>query len=189
MPCLVLAVACALALSSSPPSARAQLPPDFDQSVPASDYYTANAVTETRLLLKNVEQYHLTKANFWANYRSGHYVYAQADLIFILRRFPNHPRALYLMEALAEKTGDRGYPLAFYERALRLYPKYPVTRARYGRYLASIGQREAGIVELRAALAADSTLVQARAWIDDARAGLLKPARIDVQSDPQGHAP
>lgn len=186
---LAVVAACALTLPSLPSAARAQLPLDFDEPDRPNDYYRVDSDPASRMLLGTVERYHLAKSNFWANYRGGHYTYAQADLIYTLRLFPNHPRALYLLEALAEKTGDRGYPLAFYERALRIFPQYPITRARYGRYLASIGQREAGIVELRHAIQADSTLVQARAWIEDAKAGLLKPARIEMPSDNPDHAP
>jgi tetratricopeptide (TPR) repeat protein len=119
-------------------------------------------------LLFNIERFHLSEETFWTKYREHHFLEARADITFALRYFPNHPRALYLMEIAEKAMGKPEGAIPFYERALRLFPEYPFTRAQYGTYLVRIGARAAGIAELRAALAVDSTLIQARIALDQA---------------------
>ena len=85
-------LACAaLALSVFATGAIGQVP---------NDYYKAGQAKSTRDLLHNVNKYHLQKGV--ESLRKGRYQYAWADFDFMLRYFPNHPRALMLMAELCE---------------------------------------------------------------------------------------
>jgi tetratricopeptide (TPR) repeat protein len=165
-----------LALPGMGGEARAQSfpterPPDerdFGVAGQNSDYYAGDAATAG--IIQQVERYHLSEDNFWRHYRDGHLEYARNELIFTLRWLPNHPRALYLMELICKQMGRPEMAIQYYEKAVRLFPHRAYTRAQYGAYLVRVGARETGIQELRAAVAADSTLLQARAWLSQALA-------------------
>lgn len=144
------------------------------------DYYAQDTDAETRRMLGLAEEYHLTSDTFWEQYRLKNWVRARGELVFILRIVPNHPQVLYLLELVGRQMQDPSYPIAYYERAMRLYPQHAITRAHYGRYLVQIGRRDAGIVELRRALEQDPTLVQARGWLDDALANRPIASTEDV---------
>ena len=58
--------------------------------------------------LATVERYHLTRETFWKDFESRQYGQALNELKYVLRYFPNHPRALQLMELVA-KTMDQPY--------------------------------------------------------------------------------
>jgi hypothetical protein len=171
-----LGTLCFLLLSFGSPGAQ-EAPSDYlpeRSSAPqtaaapgeASDYYVRDAKQD--MLLVNVEKYHLSEDNFWKQYRARAYPSATAELRFALKYFPNHPRALYLMEILAKDTANPSLAIRAYERALQLFPQHPYTRAQYGAYLVRIGATAAGIQELRTAIAADSTLYVARATLASA---------------------
>jgi len=131
-----------------------------------SDYFARDPATLG--VIEEVERYHLSEDNFWRNYRDGHLEYASNDLIFTLRWLPNHPRALYLMESICAQMGRAEDAIPYYEKAVTRFPQHAYTRAQYGAFLIRLGAREVGIQELRTAIAADSTLVQARAWLQEA---------------------
>lgn len=167
-------LAIALMPSVSSPAPEYQ-PPVIDEREAHYDYYSTDTDPDARRYLALAEQYHLTNTTFWERYRLQDWVRARNELIFILRITPNHPKVLYLLEAVASEMEDVSYPIAYYEYALRVYPQHAITRARYGRYLVRIGKREAGMAQLEQALAADSTLVVARGWLADARQGRDAP--------------
>lgn len=145
------------------------------------DYYERDAPRD--MLLANVEKFHLGEDSFWKAYRTRVYTSAAGELRFALKYFPNHPRALYLTEIVAKETSNPTLAIRAYERALQLYPQHPYTRAQYGAYLVRIGATTAGIQELRTAIAADSTLYLARAWL----ASALQPSK--GREAPGGVAP
>jgi predicted Zn-dependent protease len=153
---------------ATPSIAWGQNAPIIEERETHYDYYSTETNPDAKRYLGLAEQYHLTNTTFWEQYRLKSWERARAELIFILRIIPNHPKVLYLLEAVATEMEDVSYPIAYYEYALRLYPQHAITRGRYGRYLARIGKREAGIAQLEQALAADSTLVAARGWLADA---------------------
>ena len=132
------------------------------------DYFTRDSRAD--MLLANVERYHLSEDKFWRAFRTRVYRSAEGELRFALKYFPNHPRALYWMEMVAKEVGDPSLAIRSYEHALRVHPQHPFTRAQYGAYLVRIGATGAGIQELRTAVAADSTLYVARAWLASALA-------------------
>ena len=161
----------ALGFALSAP-AHAQKPegPIIEERETHYDYYSTDTDPDARRYLGLAEQYHLTNTTFWERYRVKDWVRARGELVFILRIVPNHPKVLYLLEAVASEMEDVTYPIAYYEHALQLYPQHAITRARYGRYLVRIGQREAGVAQLEQALAADPSLDVARGWLADTKA-------------------
>lgn len=155
---------------SRPVLAQKPAAPIIEERETHYDFYSTGSNPDAKRYLGLAEEYHLTNTTFWERYRSRDWVRARDELIFILRIVPNHPKVLYLLEAVASETEDVTYPIAYYERALRLYPQHPITRARYGRYLVRIGKREAGAAQLERALSEDPSLDAARGWLADAKA-------------------
>jgi len=129
--------------------------------------------------LITVESYHLTKETFWKKFESRQYNYALQDLSFVLRYFPNHPKALQLMELLGKITQQPHLAIGYYEKAVRLYPQYALTHAQYGNCLVDIGQTEEGIGRLRRAIQINPKLAVTYYWLWDAytKIGNLEMAR------------
>ena len=189
-----LAALCLALLVFARPAAAQEVPSEYlpepvaHPGTPAGegfDYYSRDAAGE--MLLANVERYHLSEDNFWKAYRTRAFNSAEGELRFALKYFPNHPRALYLMEIVAKEEGNPSLAIRAYERALQLHP-HPYTRAQYGAFLVRIGAASAGIQELRMAIAADSTLYLARAWLASALASPNGQAVLgrDVPLESQG---
>ncbi len=130
-----------------------------------SDYFAVNRDAGS---LRVVEQYHLSPETFWAAYNAGGYQDALKQLDFVLRYFPNHPKALLLLNSVARLLKDPNKAYPYYQKALRLYPQYAITHAQCGELLASFGEIDAGISELKEALARDSKLAVAHAWLASA---------------------
>jgi Tfp pilus assembly protein PilF len=55
----------------------------------------------------------------------------------------------------------RSLAVYYFERALKLYPRYAITHAQYGAYLVGIGETEAGIGRLKEAIEIDPKLTAA----------------------------
>ena len=121
-----------------------------------------------RVELATVEKYHLTKETFWAEFKSKRYHYALNELKFVLRHFPNHPKALQLTELVAKMSNQPHLAIPYYEKAVRLFPQYAITHAQYGNYLVDTGQAEKGIEKLQRALQIDPKLPVAYYWLWDA---------------------
>ena len=155
---------------SAPVHAQQPDGPIVEERETRYDFYSTDTDPDARRYLGLAEQYHLTNTTFWERYRARDWVRARGELVFILRIVPNHPKVLYLLEAVASEMEDVTYPIAYYERALHFYPQHAITRARYGRYLARIGKREAGLAQLEQALTADPSLDAARGWLADTKA-------------------
>lgn len=129
--------------------------------------------------LSTVERYHLTKETFWRLFESKNYSDALSDLKFILRYFPNHPKALQLMELVTKTIHEPFLAVPYYDRAVRLYPQYAITQAQYGNCLVGIGKTEEGITRLEQAIEINPRLAAAYNWLSEAytKAGNPEKAR------------
>jgi tetratricopeptide (TPR) repeat protein len=150
--------------------------PKNEQKVWANrDYYDIGIEEQATYLIPIVENGHLgLKTNlrgFWPRYNEGNLTVALTELKYVLWVFPNHPRALLLLGMLSKQLKDPTIPIAYYEKALHLFPNRAATRAQYGAYLVDLGERAQGILQLEQALKIDPSLLTARAWLDKARRG------------------
>jgi predicted Zn-dependent protease len=134
------------------------------------DYFIANENPDTRRMLQQVQQNHLDHS--WGHAKGvpgfiadKRYKDAKLDLNYTLGRFPNHPRALLLLGMVAKLANEPALPIAYYEKALALFPQYAVTRAQYGNYLVEIKQVEPGIAKLIEAIQIDPNLLAAHVWL------------------------
>lgn len=141
-----------------------------------NDYFSPQ---RNEKLLSMVEQYHLRTESFWSAYRSARPGEALSDVEFVLRYFPNHPQALMLLGSIARLIKNTSLGVAYYEKALALYPQHALTHAQYGAYLVEINRTEAGIAELKRAIQLDPNLVSAHVWLAQAyfKSGDKKLAR------------
>jgi Tfp pilus assembly protein PilF len=119
-----------------------------------NDYFKANTDRAVGNALRQVERYHLNEK--------------QTDLDFILRYFPNHPKALLLIGAKARLQNDPVLAIRYFEKAVGLYPQHAITHAQYGEFLVSVNKIEAGIERLKRAISMDPTLAAAHAWLAEA---------------------
>jgi tetratricopeptide (TPR) repeat protein len=190
---LLVAAAAILSLATAPTVARAQ---DLDETLEilgnvtytppdAKDYFLRDTVKEVMTASLNVKKYHLSDETFWRHYRAGRKERAMSETIFVLRVFPNHPEALGLLSIICRELDEPETAIPFYERALRLYPNRAYTRAQYGAYLGSIGQKNAGRVYLEEALRMDPNLAVARGWLES----LDNPTPVVPQQTPRAAAP
>lgn len=74
---------------------------------------------------------------------------------FMLRYFPNHPRALYLLTRLATKTNEYGRAEEYFHKAIRLYPDTPTTYLIYGIFLHKTGKLASSIEQYKKAIKLD----------------------------------
>ena len=111
------------------------------------DYYATPAGSE---LLRNVENYHMGPARKKMADKS--YNYAQGDIDFMLRYFPNHPRALALMGEVATQTKRPFLARKYFDRAIELYPERGGTYIVYGVFLHKAGDVQDAIKQYRTGL-------------------------------------
>jgi len=121
-----------------------------------NDYYAAAGTNP----LKVVEQYHLGPCEQSLNARNFRRAVAECD--FILRIFPNHPRALHLTVRACEqwqspecKLDDR------FERAIAINPQASATFVLNGIYLHGTKQYERARQSYERALALDADSMNA----------------------------
>jgi tetratricopeptide (TPR) repeat protein len=157
----------------NPHSKDPRVPRNDDRIWNHRDYYAISGDPFSIYILPIVENGHLgLKTNprgFWKEYNLGRWTNAVGELKYVLNVFPNHPRALYLMTRLADLLHDPGLPIAYFEKALRMYPDRPETRVQYGAYLVQKGETMLGLAQLDQALAANPNLITAIAWRTRAR--------------------
>jgi len=134
--------------------------PDSAQS---HDYFTADQDPGIQTYLRIVDANHTEKVLGWV--QQGRIGNAIDDLKYTLDRFPNHPKALMLMGSVAKITKKIPLAIAYYEKAIKLFPEYALTQAQYGAYLVDIGNTQAGIGKLKKAIEMDPKLAQAHAWL------------------------
>lgn len=89
-------------------------------------------------LLDMVERHHLQVGIDKMN--EGRFFYALQDFDFILRRFPNHPKALMLMVEVTNKMGKPGMAEQYFAKALELFPNTAYTHVVYGMHLQKTGK-------------------------------------------------
>lgn len=120
------------------------------------DYRTTTA--EDRSI---VERFHFTPKV--ESLQSGESGPLGSDLDFTLRAFPNHPRALYAMMRLGERTGSSRpqgarYPVeCYFERAIRFQPDDAQARVLYALFLLQGKRQREARQQLSAAEATDPT--------------------------------
>jgi Tfp pilus assembly protein PilF len=127
------------------------------------NYFTANEDKETKHLLNLVEIAHTNRVlpqiskNDWGG--------ALSDIKYTLNRFPNHPRGLLLMALYARLIKKYALVIPYYEKAIRLYPQYPLTYAQYGAFMVTLGNVDNGIKRLEQAVQMNAELVFAHVWL------------------------
>lgn len=157
------------------------------------DYFTIPFISDAARLIPIVENGHLgLKTNprgFWPYFNARQYALAIGELNYTLGVFCNHPRALHLLGICARAMNQPDIPIAYYEKAIRYYPKQPFTHAQYGTYLVEIGETVHGIRELNAALALDPEQPLALASLEKAKRNMAlagaAPARRDSVDAPR----
>lgn len=117
------------------------------------DYYATDA--ESRHLLKMVEGHHLNQGI--GKMDRGEYGYAKQDFDFILRYFPNDPKALLRMGELARRSGKPEEAVPYFQKAIRMFPDRAPTYTAYGVFLHRSGKLKEAIQEYRKSLKLDPT--------------------------------
>ncbi|MEW5977989.1 MAG: tetratricopeptide repeat protein [Acidobacteriota bacterium] len=121
--------------------------------------------------LATVERYHLAPGtDFWKMFRAREYHYAIQDMYFVLRYFPNHPKALTLLGSLARLMKQPSLPISHFQKAITLFPQHAITHAQFGNYLAAIDQVDPAIEQLKEAVQLDPKLAVAYGWLAEAYA-------------------
>jgi len=153
--------------------------PSFAQEVPGGcgvlkvghdyrpDRYKPNSTFPTQRSLANmVEGKHFTPRV--EALIKGESTYLAGDISYTLNAFPNHPRALMAMAALAEKEktttpAHSGYSVeCWFRRAAQFAPDDPMVRMLFSRYLAKTNRLTEADEQLAvaASLAGDNPLTQ-----------------------------
>lgn len=116
------------------------------------DYRTASDGTR-----KQVELHHF---NANVEYlRTGQNGYLGGDIDYVLRAFPNHPRALWAMEKLARRDrsekplGANYTAMCYFERAIEFTPDDATVRVLYGLHLVERGKKQQAAEQLQTARA------------------------------------
>ena len=140
-------MAIALAATSSPSIGQTRPDVNYDRE---NDYYAAIATGRH----KAVEQYHLGPCEQNLNARNFRKAVAECD--FILRIFPNHPRALLLTIRACEQWRSPDCRLEqLFERAIAINPNASATFVLNGIYLHGARQYERARQSYERALALD----------------------------------
>jgi len=142
------------------------------------DYFEANATDAGRNYLKAVNDFHMDKKVF-DNITGGRYEAALGDIDYTLRHFPNHPMALQLVSVVAILSKNSVRAVAYFEKAIGLYPCHSLTHAQYGSFLVGIGNFEKGIEKLHYAVRLDPKLIAGHVGLAKAyeKKGDVKSAR------------
>lgn len=116
------------------------------------DYRAASEATR-----KQVELHHFNENVEYL--RSGQNGYLAGDIDYVLRAFPNHPRALWAMDKLARRDrterplGANWTAACYFIRAVEFTPDDATVRLLYGLHLAERGKNKQAEEELQAARA------------------------------------
>lgn len=146
------------------------------------DYFTADEDPAAWRDLTLNNQHHTNNVLKWL--REGNIPMALTDVQFTIDKWPNHPRALILLEVISGVTHTPNLPIPYYEKAIRLYPQYAITRAQYGKYLVEISQVDGGIAKLQEAVTLDPKLTAAHVWLTEAylKKGKKELARKEAET-------
>lgn len=116
-----------------------------------NDYYAAKSDPRLAQLLHNVEEYHMQPG--LDQIKTGQYYSAWGSFDFILRYFPNHPRALPLMSDLCQIYKDRRCNAeAYFDKALRINPNNSSIYLIKGIYLQKRGKLDEAIESYKKSL-------------------------------------
>jgi len=129
------------------------------QDIVARDYYLAGSDPAAARTLRNVERYHYEPALKYL--RSRNYRYAQNDLEFILKYFPNHPQALAKISEIGLAVKRPDLAEEHFRNAIERYPQRDETHVIYGTFLHKLGHIDAAIAEYRKALEINASSVYA----------------------------
>ncbi|HET9479053.1 MAG TPA: tetratricopeptide repeat protein [Pyrinomonadaceae bacterium] len=117
---------------------------------------------------------------YWKLYR---YDDAERELLEVLRRAPNDPRASFTLGDLYLTRGDAQRALPLLETARAAYPNEFDTRFALGRALILTGNLDRGIDELRAAVALDDGIADGHFQLGRAliKAGRNEEGKLELQ--------
>lgn len=120
-----------------------------------NNYYTARSTPATAELLKNVEGYHLAQGI--QQMRDRRLPAAWADFDFMLRYFPNHPRALVLMGDVCEAWRTSKCDMESYlDKAVKMTPENDGIYLAKGVYLQKRGKLKDAIDSYKKSLELNS---------------------------------
>ena len=131
-----------------------------------NDYFLKESHRKTHQQVNNVDRLHLQPA--LSHLARGQPDRAIGELKFVLRYVPNHPKALQLMGVVARLKKKPKIAQQYFEQAVRVFPKYALTHAQFGKFLVDIGHLEHGIEELEKAQALEPDLVTVFVWLAEA---------------------
>jgi Tfp pilus assembly protein PilF len=145
------------------------------------DYYAVAGSEELMKLLDLVDKFHTNK--IFNAIMEKNYGQAKDDLDYTLHTFPNHPEALQLLILYARARGSGSFAKPYFERAVQLYPQYPMTHVIYGIFLTNFGILKEAVRELKMALEIEPNLTPAYVWLAKAydKAGNTEEARKSAQ--------
>jgi Tfp pilus assembly protein PilF len=127
------------------------------------DYFNPTNDAHLKWLINDIETNHLKPALH--HFAQGDLPKVRVELDYLLARLVNHPHGLALAGMFAKTTKDSLWGIRNFERALRVYPEYAITHAQYGKFLADIGQVDAGVQKLKKALDMNPQLGPAYEWL------------------------
>jgi tetratricopeptide (TPR) repeat protein len=120
------------------------------QDAAARDYYLARGDRAATQALNNVERFHYEPAV--KSIQARRYQYAQADLEFILKYFPNHPQALARIGEVSIALRRPDIAEDRFNNAIGRYPQHDETYVIHGIFLHKLGRIERAITEYKRAL-------------------------------------
>ena len=82
------------------------------------DYFTADEDPAARRDLTLNNQHHTDNVLKWL--REGNVNMALQDVKFTITKWPNHPRALILLEVIAGVAHSQNLPIPYYEKAIKV---------------------------------------------------------------------
>jgi tetratricopeptide (TPR) repeat protein len=109
--------------------------------------------------LNNLNRYHVLPAE--QKISKHYYVYARADIDFILRYYPNHPQALLLLVQLCNEPGQRCDLDMIFETAVAINPNAAGTYVMQGLYLHRVKRYADAIKVYKSALSLNPNSVNA----------------------------
>lgn len=120
-----------------------------------NDYYTARSTPATAELLRNVEGHHLAQGIQQMRDKRLHAAWADFD--FMLRYFPNHPRALVLMGDVCEAWRTSKCDMESYlDKAIKMSPESDGVYLAKGVYLQKKGKLKDAIESYKKSLELNS---------------------------------
>lgn len=143
--------------------------PPLGLATPTRDFFTVNEQDDggrAAYDLENIDENHTGRVLKWI--RENRLEMALADCKYTLERFPNHPRALVLLESVARLLEVPAIPMPYYIKALSIYPQHALTHAQYGKYLIGVDDLDGAIASLKKSEALDASISATHVWLAEA---------------------